>query len=229
LPRPTILRRLRPDFEAATNIDMSISASESVIGLGDAAYRRHEGGLLSRSLGNGVHTLFEELARLRLSLDWDSSMKVLEDMRPRITATVRAAGISRALAEDVSSQAFNIARSATRDPFGQWILSPHNDAVSESGWAGIVSGSLRLVRVDRLFRAGLEPLQPGSDALWIIDYKTAHAASHDAQSALSAFRATYGPQLQEYAGVLRNLHGLQVQLRAGLYYPRMSLFDWWEI
>jgi ATP-dependent helicase/nuclease subunit A len=229
MPRPTDLRRLPPDFEAATNIDMSLSASESVIGLGDADYQRHEGGLLSRSLGNAVHKLFEELAHLRLSLDWDSSLTALENIRPRITATVRAAGISLAQAEDVSSQAFNIARGAARDPFGQWILSPHTEAVSESGWAGIVGGNLRLVRVDRLFRASLEPLKPGDDALWIIDYKTASAGNLDTQSALTAFRTTYGPQLQEYAGVLRNLHGSHVQLRAGLYFPRMSLFDWWEI
>ena len=85
------------------------------------------------------------------------------------------------------------------------------------------------MRVDRLFRAGLEPLQPGDHALWIIDYKTAQANKLDAQSALPEFRATYGPQLQAYADVLRNLYGPQVQLRAGLYFPRMSLFDWWEI
>ncbi len=229
LPRPTVLRRLPHDFEAPANIDLSLSASEAVIGLGDAAYQRHEGGLLSRSLGNAVHKLFEELARLRLSLDWDSSLTALEDIRPGITATVRAAGISLKQAEDMSAQAFDIARSAARDPFGQWILSPHAEAVSESGWAGVVGGTLRLVRVDRLFRAGFEPLQPGDDALWIIDYKTAHAGNLDARSALPAFRATYGPQLQEYAGVLRNLHDPQVQLRAGLYFPRMSLFDWWEI
>jgi len=229
LPRPTILRRLPPYFEAAITIDASLSDAESLIGLGDATYQRHEGGLLSRSLGNAVHKLLEELARLRLTLDWDSSLTALESIRPRITAMVRSTGISLAQAQEISSQAFNITRSASRDTFGQWILSPHSEAVSESGWAGTVDGSLRLVRVDRLFRAGLEPLKPGNDALWIVDYKTAHAGNLDAQSAITAFRATYGPQLQAYAGVLRNLYGPHVQLRAGLYFPRMSLFDWWEI
>ncbi len=229
MSRPTIMHRLPPDFEAATTVGASLSPIESVIGLGEAAYQRHEGGLFSRSLGNAVHKLLEELARLRLSLDWDSSLKALENIRPRITATVRSTGISLTQAEDISSQAFNIARSASRDTFGQWILSPHSEAASESGWAGIAGGSLRLVRVDRLFRAGLEPLQPGDDALWIIDYKTAQADKLDAQSALPEFHATYRPQLQAYADVLRNLYGPQVQLRAGLYFPRMSLFDWWEI
>jgi ATP-dependent exoDNAse (exonuclease V) beta subunit len=229
LPRPTVLRRLPPDFESATVVDADLSPPESVIGLNDTTYQRHKGGLISRSLGNAAHKLLEELARLRLSLDWSSSLTALENMRPRITAMVRSAGISLAQAQDITSQAFNIARNASRDPFGQWILSPHSEAVSESGWAGIVGGSLQLVRVDRLFRAGLEPLQAGNDALWIIDYKTAHTDSLDAKATLPAFRATYSPQLQAYAGVLRNLYGPQFKLRAGLYFPRMSLFDWWEI
>jgi RecB family exonuclease len=86
-----------------------------------------------------------------------------------------------------------------------------------------------MVRVDRLFRAGLEPLQPGNNALWIIDYKTSHTESVDPATALPVFRATFAPQLQMYAAVLRNLHGPELAIRAGLYYPRMSLFDWWEI
>ena len=118
---------------------------------------------------------------------------------------------------------------ASRDHYGQWILSQHSEAASESGWAGMVSGDLRLVRVDRLFRAGLEPLLPGDGALWIIDYKTAHTDKLDPNVALPGFRTAFAPQLNMYADVLRNVNGPDLQLRAGLYYPRMSLFDWWEI
>jgi ATP-dependent helicase/nuclease subunit A len=229
-PLATILRRLPPDFEVTSLIDQEPASTDNVVGLGDAnQYQRHFGGQISRSLGNAVHKLLEELARLRTTLDWDSALAALENFRPRITASVRSAGLSLAAAENVTVQAFACALSAARDAHGQWILSPHTDAVSESGWAGIVSGNLRLVRVDRLFRAGLEPLQPGNQALWIIDYKTAHAENIDASLALPDFRTTFAPQLQVYATVLRNLHGPNLQLRAGLYYPRMALFDWWEI
>jgi ATP-dependent helicase/nuclease subunit A len=228
--QPTFLRRLPPDFRTSFATGVNFGAPESVIGLGDAnPYQRHEGGQISRSLGNAVHKLLEEMARLRTSLDWDSALAALENFRPRITTSVRSAGVSLAQAENVTARAFACALSATRDTHGQWILSPHAEAVSESGWAGIVSGNLRLVRVDRLFRAGLEPLQPGNHALWIIDYKTAHAENIDASWALPAFRATFASQLQMYAAVLRNHGGPDLQLRAGLYYPRMSLFDWWEI
>jgi ATP-dependent exoDNAse (exonuclease V) beta subunit len=230
-PAPsTFLRRLSPDFQTSYATGQALNAQENVIGLSDAnPYQRHQGGQISRALGNAVHKLLEELARLRETLDWDAASAALEKLRPRVTASVRSAGVSLAEAESVTEQAFACGLSAARDPFGQWILSPHAQAFSESGWAGIVSGNLRMVRVDRLFRAGLEPLQSGNDALWIIDYKTSHTESVDPATTLPVFRATFAPQLQMYAAVLRNLHGPELVIRAGLYYPRMSLFDWWEI
>jgi hypothetical protein len=29
--------------------------------------------------------------------------------------------------------------------------------------------------------------------------------------------------------VLRNLHGTEAVIFAGLYYPRMGLLDWWDL
>jgi ATP-dependent helicase/nuclease subunit A len=228
MPKPTILRRLPPEFELSTGIAPNLNATESVLGLGDA-YQRHEGGLHARALGNAVHKLLEELARLRTTLDWDEARAEIGKSQPRIVALARAAGISHAQSESIAARAIEIALNASRDIYGQWILSPHDEAASESGWAGIVSGNLRTVRVDRLFRAGREALQAGSDALWIIDYKTAHTEIANTEAALREFRVTFAPQLQMYAAVLRNLHGADTQLRAGLYYPRMSAFDWWEL
>ena len=230
LPRPTILRRLPGAFEPGSAIDLNLQSPSIVAGLGDAnAYQRHEGGLPSRALGNAVHKLLQELARLRATHEWPEARTALEELRPRITALVRSAGLPPAETEKITAQAFEYALGASRDSHGQWILSPHADAASESGWAGMVSGNLRHVRVDRLFRAGSDPLQTGNNALWIIDYKTAHVDGLHAATALPAFRIAFAPQLKMYAGVLRNLHGPETQLRAGLYYPRMSLFDWWEI
>ena len=227
---PTFLRRLPPEFQTSHAASPTLNLQENVIGLSDAnPYQRHQGGQISRALGNAVHKLLEELARLLVTLDWDSASAALEKLRPRVAASIRSAGVTIAEADNVTAQAFAFALNAARDASGQWILSPHTEAFSESGWAGIVRGNLRLVRVDRLFRAGLEPMQPGNDALWIIDYKTSYAEGIDASSALPVFRATFAPQLEMYAAVLRNLHAPDLQLRAGLYYPRMSLFDWWEI
>ena len=226
--KPTFVRRLPPEFESPSAIDSRLS-SASVIGLGEPeTYRRHEGGLLSRALGNSVHKLLEQLARLRSTLDWNASRSALENSRPQILAAVRSSGISTTQAESIVSRAYEIAIHVSHDLTGQWILSPHTDEASESGWAGVLSGNLHQVRVDRLFRAGLEPLAPGDDVLWIIDYKTAHTEI-DNPSGLRALHAAFAPQLEMYAALLRSLYPAGTPIRAGLLYPRISAFDWWEI
>ena len=83
--------------------------------------------------------------------------------------------------------------------------------------------------MDRVFRAGLTPLSEGEQAWWIVDYKTAHSDNLDPAAALPEFRKIFAPQLMAYAEVLRNLHGQDAVLRAGLYYPRMAQFDTWEL
>ena len=77
-----------------------------------------------------------------------------------------------------------------------------------------------------MFRAGSAPQADGDDCWWIIDYKTARESG--AESLLN-LRALFAPQLELYAKVLRNLHGDKAAIRAGLYYPRIPAFDWWEL
>jgi len=192
-------------------------------------YQRHEGGLISRALGNAVHKLLEELARLRATADWNAARAALPELRPRIVAQIRATGLPTAQADSISDKAYEYARNTSQDQFGQWILSPRCEARSEASWAGLLDGELRLVRVDRVFRAGPVPLLDGEDVWWIIDFKTTHVDAMDPAAMLPQFRALFAPQLEIYAAVLRNLHGADSQIRAGLYYPRMSLLDWWEV
>ena len=73
------------------------------------------------------------------------------------------------------------------------------------------------------------PSKTEGGALWIIDYKTAHAEPLAVASTVAALRKSFAPQLEMYASILRGLHGDGIPMRAGLYYPRMSAFDWWEI
>ena len=176
-----------------------------------------------------MHALLQELSRLRQTLDWEESCAGLERLQPRMIAQIRAAGIDLAQAGRIASQALEIAINATRDPVGQWILSPHVDAASETRWAGVVEGALRTVRVDRVFRAGIAPLTEGADAWWIIDYKTANSDGPDTDTVLARLREEFAPQVEAYARVLRNMHGEDARLFGGLYYPRMIKFDWWEI
>jgi len=164
---------------------------------------------------------------LRTIHDWDEAATALTPLLPRIKAHIRSIGIPRTDANSITARALEIALRASRDSTARWILSPRAGAASETAWTGLVANALRTVRVDRVFQAGLEPLWEGEEAWWIVDYKTAHADDLDPAAALPGLRTVFAPQLQTYAAILRNIVGQGPSIRAGLYYPRMSKFDWW--
>lgn len=238
--KPTILRRLPADYTPVAPSSPILSpewAGEQgprITGLSSEAvstglYARHRGGLLSRALGTAVHSLLEDFARLRTALDSEAACAALALQQPRIAAQIRAAGLDEAQASHLAARALQQALDSAEDPMGAWILSPHAEAASELGWTGVIGGVLRSVRVDRVFRAAAAPLAEGEDYWWIVDYKTAHEETADPAATLAALRPLFAPQLAAYAAVLRALHGPDAQVRAGLYYPRMLQFDWWEI
>ncbi|HEU5352220.1 MAG TPA: UvrD-helicase domain-containing protein [Terracidiphilus sp.] len=227
---PAILHRLPAGFQPPSPAASAAPAQgSSPIDAGSPLFNRHEGGLSARTIGLAVHVLFQQLARLRSTLEMPAALESLPALLPPLIAQARAAGLAPAQAKSTAARAIELVARAAADPIAQWILAPHPDAASETAWTGLLSGSLRTVRVDRLFRAGPEPLVPGSDIWWIVDYKTAHADSLNLAQALPELRTLFAPQLQAYAAVLRLLHGPQAQLRAALYYPRLLQFDWWEI
>jgi ATP-dependent exoDNAse (exonuclease V) beta subunit len=231
---PALAQMLRaPSFPRPFAERVGDRQSQAGVSSQDAAsstlYARHQGGLVSRVLGTAVHTLFEELSRLRAAGDWPAARAALQHCEPRIAAQARASGLDPARASQTAAKALQLATKASLDPIARWILSPHPDAASELRWAGVVAGSLRAVQVDRVFRAGLSPQSEGREAWWIVDYKTAHADQLDPDAALPELRRLFAPQLEAYATVLRNLHGQDAVLRAALYYPRMLLLDWWEL
>ncbi len=226
--KPTQMRRLPPGFRSET-VDASLRVvDEPLVGAG-RLYERHEGGLISRALGNAVHALLQQFAQLVVSQTREAALATLTRRQPRIAATIRAAGIEPATSNRIATQALQIVNHATGDPLAQWILAPHADAGSEIRWTGVVAGAFRTVQVDRVFRAGPAPQTPGEEAWWIIDYKTAHEDGLDGVSALPELRRQFAPQIETYAAVLRNLRGAEINLCGGLYYPRMALFDWWQL
>jgi ATP-dependent exoDNAse (exonuclease V) beta subunit len=229
--KPTLLRRLPAEFSPPDSTTFSGALIEhDPIRSGDPErYTRHEGGTASRALGNGVHKLLEESARLRATNDWTATRAALSQVLRHIRAQNRATGMTQTEANSIAARALDVAHQATKDPVGQWILSPHAEAASEAAWTGIVADTLRSIRVDRVFRAGLEPQSEGQDAWWIIDFKTAHAGNLDPSVALPGFRSLFAPQLEAYAVILRRLRGKNAPVRAGLYYPRMAMFDWWAV
>ncbi|HKN19872.1 MAG TPA: UvrD-helicase domain-containing protein [Terracidiphilus sp.] len=228
VPIPVPLRRLPPGYQPAFPESPS-AADEPRVGAG-RLYERHEGGLLSRALGKAVHELFQHLAQLFATKRSEVARELLVRLQPRIAANVRASGIEASQADRIAAQALEMVLRAAQDPQAQWILAAHADAASEARWTGVVAGSLRTVQVDRVFRAGPTPQSPGdNNTWWIIDYKTAHGDGLEPESALAELRREFAPQIEAYAKVLRNLHGANATVRGGLYYPRMALFDWWEL
>ncbi len=265
-PKPTMLRRLPPDWAGSQSPGLEsgedrharelgapsiprlhvewvgsdelqftvFSTPQSATGLDlgtgeNALYARHQGGPLSRALGTAVHALLEQLAHLRETSDWQSARAALQRFEPRIAAQIRATGVSQLQAAQIAAQALQHALNAASDPIGKWILSPHSQSAIEAAYAGVIRGSLRTVRVDRVFRAGARPDSEGEDCWWIVDYKTAHADDVDPAAALRDLRRLFAPQVEAYATILRKLHGADTPIRLGLYYPRMLLLDWWEL
>ncbi|MGD0739252.1 MAG: UvrD-helicase domain-containing protein [Terracidiphilus sp.] len=226
--KPTRIRRLPPSYQPEST-EFASAAEEPLAGAG-RLYERHEGGLQSRALGKAVHELFQRLAQLLTKNTSEVVRKSLARVQPRIAANLRAFGIDAGPADRLATQALEMVLRAADDPQAQWILAAHADAASEARWTGVVSGGLRTVQVDRVFRAGPTPQSTDDNsAWWIIDYKTAHEDGLDPKAALPELRREFAPQIEAYAKFLRNLHGANARVRGGLYYPRMALFDWWEL
>jgi ATP-dependent exoDNAse (exonuclease V) beta subunit len=227
--RPTLLRRLPANYGPEQTEGGGFRSVELDRAGTGTSYLRHEGGTLSRVFGTAVHALLEGFSKLRANNDWEASSAALMRLEPRVAAQIRAAGVTQDKAVESAALAIQTALKTADDPIGRCILSPHAEAASELRWTGLVAGTLRTVQVDRVFRAGLTPGAAGEEAWWIIDYKTAHAENIESASALPELRRYFAPQLEAYAAILRNLHGTDAKIHAGLYYPRMSLFDWWEL
>jgi ATP-dependent exoDNAse (exonuclease V) beta subunit len=222
--RRQTMRRLPANWSAAEDEVAEHATEARIAGLG-RLYERHEGGLVSRTLGRAVHLLLQLAAVLRAERTWNEVRAALYELRPRVTAEIRAAGIEAGNAARIAERALAIAVAATEDEAGQWILGQRVEAASEVRWAGLAGGAVRMVQADRIFRAGEVPLSVNGDVWWIVDYKTAHEENVD----LADLRRAFAPQLETYARVLRNLRGAEAKVCAGLYYPRMGKLDWWGI
>jgi ATP-dependent exoDNAse (exonuclease V) beta subunit len=228
---PLEIHRLPPDIQIRSRQIAGKASPDANPGEpgGAEIFARHEGGIASRTLGSAVHALLEELARLYQTSLPDEAARALGHFLPRITSRIRAAGLAPAAAQSVADHALRIARKAASDPAGRWILSPHGAAASEASWSGVVSEAVRSVRVDRVFRAGLEPFVDGDQALWIIDYKTAQDERLGPGKPASDLRTLFAQQLEAYASILRQSIDKRLPIHAGLYYPRLEFFDWWKV
>jgi len=141
---------------------------------------------------------------------------------------LRAAAFSGKTLEEALSEVMSAVENCTKDAEGRWILEPHPGAQSETSWSGWVGDEMVTLRADRVFRGGAAPMGPGSEYLWIIDYKMSAPAGEAVEEFIEKQREYYAPQLARYALALRELEGGDNPLRLGLYFPRLAKFDWWS-
>ena len=185
-------------------------------------FRRPEGGRRSRIVGSAVHALLQRLGPGLATLSANA-------LRAHAAVLLRSVGLNGESQNSALAAVLGTLQGCAADPVCQWILANHPEAQSEASWSGYGPGSrLRTLRADRVFRAGAEPYVPGTDCFWIIDYKTGTPGSVESRQWLERERDRYAPQLVAYGRALRALHGADVPLRLGLYYPAIAVLDWWD-
>jgi len=227
--RPTMLQRLPLNFSAHARFDAArkLPYGDVETAMDDARFDRPVGSFEARAFGNALHAFLEILAkRLADRIGVEMLLREIVGWSPRIAAVLRGEGLSPAVVERLTTRVETAMTNTLRDPEGLWVLSSHNWASSEhalTSWED-KRGSVRL---DRVFLAGAEPLKPGDDYLWIIDYKTATHGRERVDDFLAEERAKYGPQMEAYG---RMMHGRETpgKLRVGLYYPTLSRLIWWQ-
>jgi ATP-dependent helicase/nuclease subunit A len=226
-PRQT-LRRLPKEFFP----DTVPEAREAPIPAGISAGLVEDAGIagrLARIQGIVLHALLERAASGTSGQhpDWGRLADALlrqYGLMPADAATARKAvlrGIENTLAHEE----------------GRWLLLPRDSARggtwTEMSWSMAKDGRVIGRRPDRVFLGGASPNSPGTDYLWIVDYKTAPLAEGaDRNAFLTASREQYRSQLEAYSALFRNLRDLDEiaatrEHRLAIYHPMLPWLDWW--
>jgi ATP-dependent exoDNAse (exonuclease V) beta subunit len=243
-PLRPMLQRLPRDFEPrdrllAGSAKLPYGEADPDAAPSEAQFSRPEGSFAARSFGNAVHASLEMLAQ-RFALGQTQAQLIAElpEWGPRIAALLRADGLPRATVGLLTHEAVAAIKNVLRDPSGIWLLAPHPGAASEfaliawpepHGPSGETMTRAASVRADRIFHAGSEPLAPGEDSLWIVDFKTSNYGSTGLEEFLAKQRATYAPQLEAYARILAPARAkADEDVRLALYFPSLARLVWWK-
>jgi len=232
--QPAILQRLPISFDPAArfrNVHPLHTGGRDTGGRDDGPaathFERPEGSIAARAFGNAVHAFLECITQqMATGTAAASILAALPIWTPRIAAVLRSEGLQPAMVERLSQRVLYALEATLKDPHGLWLLSPHEGAATEyalTTW----SQKRSAIRIDRIFRAGPEPLATGVDHLWIVDYKTTTHGSEGLEAFLAAERVKYAPQLEAYAEVLQQTEG-EPALRLALYYPMLAELIWWK-
>lgn len=158
-------------------------------------------------------------------------------------ALLRQHGLTPADTAAARSAILDGMRNALGHAEGRWLLMAHPSASAnesatqkfwnEQSWTSTKEGRILRQRPDRVFFAGESPGAPGTNYLWIIDYKTAALPTGiDRDLFLAATREQYRGQVESYSELFRNLSELdeaaaQRPHRLAIYHPMLPWLDWW--
>ena len=219
------LRRLPLGFAASDRFSGArrLSYGEADVSGAPARFERPDGSFEARAFGNAVHAFVEVLTkRLAGGEQVDALLREVSGWGQRIAVVLRGDGLPVKVAGMLASRVKSALENMLRDPHGLWVLGARLDGASEfalTSWKERRSS----VRLDRVFRAGREPLVEGDECLWIVDYKTATHGLEGVEAFLLGERTKYAGQMEAYARVMRD----EGDIRVGLYYPMLPRLIWW--
>jgi ATP-dependent helicase/nuclease subunit A len=155
-------------------------------------------------------------------------------------ALLRQHGLTPADTASARSAILEGIRNALSHEEGCWLLAGHvsapgDHAWNETSWTSTKEGRMLRQRPDRVFLAGDTPGAPGTEYLWIVDYKTASlAAGDDRDSFLTGSREQHRSQLESYSELFRKLPSLDDAAadrkhRLAIYHPMLPWLDWWSV
>ncbi len=201
------------------------------------AVAAHPGGTFgARAVGNAIHAFVQRLAdevqaAARAGLSPDAAADQLLDRLPSWTPAMRAILRSGGLAPGESLRATKTVELALSNLLntaeGRWILAPHPAAESESAWRTMDDAAVRRVRLDRSFFAGPLPLAPGTNTLWIVDFKTSDREAGERDAFLRKDLELYRPQLEGYGRLRLRALPAGTPVRLALVYPLMKHLVHW--
>lgn len=197
-----------------------------------ANFDRPEGSFAARAFGNVVHRFLDLVAETLASGERPSSILAsLPRWATRLQVVFRGEGLPPALCARETERALEALKRALADPLGCWILSGHAGALNEHSLQIEADESTdspgRLLRADRTFLAGAEPLSLGAAThRWIVDFKTAEPGGRTPASFFAAERQKYEAQLNAYAQAML-AQNPQQRIVLALYYPLLPHLLYW--
>jgi ATP-dependent exoDNAse (exonuclease V) beta subunit len=227
-PTPAqVLRRLPSDWFADVPLEWKHAgdtATSTAPGAEDPGSRR------ARVQGIVLHALLEQAAAGTSGNHPDWS---------RLTdALLRQHGFAPAEAAIARSAILEGIHNAVGHEEGRWLLnlserSWNERSWNERSWSSTKEGRMLRQRPDRVFFGGESPGAPGTDYLWILDYKTAALMDNtDRDRFLATSREQYRGQLEAYSELFRRLPELDPaaahrEHRLAIYHPMLPWLDWW--